>query len=316
MQTRSNGKQVVKAALTPVASDLPAQRKCLGLAAHSAAFACHKCNYAFKELPSNPFKQDFTNFDDDEWALRSNSTHRANAYKWKSASTSTEAKKLVKANGTRWSSLLRLSYFDPIRFAPIDVMHNCYLGVAKRMMLSAWRGEGGPVSSNEEPRITKQELNEMASSMEGLTLPYGYDIGALKREITAGDGFSNMKADEWRVFILALSPFLLSMRLNARLLVHWMLFVEANKYLGSACISLEEVDTMHTLLKQFLQEFKYVYQDQGLLTINSHNLLHIKNGILDYGPAMSHWLFNFERYNSDLKAFNVNKNKIKSEMFY
>ena len=38
------------------------------------------------------------------------------------------------AYGSRYSELLRLPYFDCIRFTIVDPMHNLFLGTAKRMM--------------------------------------------------------------------------------------------------------------------------------------------------------------------------------------
>ncbi|KAI7897806.1 uncharacterized protein BX663DRAFT_556362 [Cokeromyces recurvatus] len=117
---------------------------------------------------------------------------------------------------------------------------------------------------------------------------------------------SYLKAAEWKDWSVVTSAFLLSMRLKPQFYAHWMLFSEACRYLTSTSITLEEVETVHELLKKFLNQFGMVYGDNSLLTINMHNHLHIKEGLLDYGPAMSHWLFNFERYNSDLKGYNTN----------
>ena len=33
----------------------------------------------------------------------------------------------------RYSVLLNLTYFDPVRFTVVDVMHNVFLGTAKHM---------------------------------------------------------------------------------------------------------------------------------------------------------------------------------------
>ena len=40
--------------------------------------------------------------------------------------------------GTRYSCLIRLPYFDPIRMTPIDPMHNLFLGTAKHM-INVWK---------------------------------------------------------------------------------------------------------------------------------------------------------------------------------
>ena len=50
-----------------------------------------------------------------------------------------------------------------------------------------------------------------------------------------------------------------------------------------------------------------MYQDKFLITANFHNALHLKETILDYSASPSHWLFNFERYNQDIKGFRTNR---------
>ncbi|KAI7908068.1 uncharacterized protein BX663DRAFT_492868 [Cokeromyces recurvatus] len=174
-----------------------------------------------------------------------------------------------------------------------------------------WRDEVRSVAGGrreESLLITKSDLAEMSESAKSLILPFGYDGGnAVKRKITAGkDGFSHLTADEWRVWIIAMSPYLLPLRLNMQYYNHWMKFVEANRYIANTSITEEEIDYVHSLLKEFLSEFMEIYHDASYLSLNMHNHLHIKEGLLDYGPAMSHWLFNFERYNGDLKVINTN----------
>ncbi|KAI7900014.1 uncharacterized protein BX663DRAFT_172413 [Cokeromyces recurvatus] len=203
--------------------------------------------------------------------------------------------------------LLRLPYFDPIRFAPVDLMHNCFLGVAKRVMCTVWRDESRSVAGGREALITRSQLAEMSKASETLVLPLGYDGTSIIRKMNTGEnGFSNMTADEWRVWITAMSPYLLSMRLSTTYLNNWMYFVKAVRLLCMTSITYEELEEAHYFLQKFLNEFVSIYGDAGYLTINFHNLLHIKEGILDFGPAMTHWVFNFERYNRDLKNININ----------
>ncbi|KAI7898433.1 uncharacterized protein BX663DRAFT_443152, partial [Cokeromyces recurvatus] len=291
--------------------DLPAQRKCLGFTGHNSTRACHKCDKSFPSLPGNANRRDFRDFDDANWVGRSASTHRVNASKWLTLSTKDQRSEFERNTGTRWSTLLRLPYFDPIRFAPVDVMHNCFLGTAKRVLHMIWRDEVRSVAGGrreESLLITKSDLAEMSEFAKSLILPFGYDGGnAVKRKITVGkDGFSHLTADEWRVWIIAMSPYLLPLRLNMQYYNHWMKFVEANRYIANTSITEEEIDYVHSLLKEFLSEFMEIYHDASYLSLNMHNHLHIKEGLLDYGPAMSHWLFNFERYNGDLKVINTN----------
>ena len=65
------------------------------------------------------------------WERRTREEFVAAAEKYKNARTRKDATNLLKANGVRWSELLRLPYWDPTRFVVIDVMHNLFLNVVE-----------------------------------------------------------------------------------------------------------------------------------------------------------------------------------------
>ena len=48
---------------------------------------------------------------------------------------------ICKTNWVRWSELLRLPYFDPVRFATVDPMHCLFLGIAKWIVKRIWVDE-------------------------------------------------------------------------------------------------------------------------------------------------------------------------------
>ncbi|OAD79020.1 hypothetical protein PHYBLDRAFT_107213, partial [Phycomyces blakesleeanus NRRL 1555(-)] len=50
------------------------------------------------------------------------------------ALNNTEQTHLEKENGTQWSKLHLLFYFDLVHCTVIDPMHNLYLGTAKQMI--------------------------------------------------------------------------------------------------------------------------------------------------------------------------------------
>ena len=45
--------------------------------------------------------------------------------------TATDRTRMERKNGARYSELLRLRYFDVIRFHVVDPMHNLFLGIPK-----------------------------------------------------------------------------------------------------------------------------------------------------------------------------------------
>ena len=48
---------------------------------------------------------------------------------------------ICKQTGVRWSELLRLPYFDPVRFVTVDPMHCLFLGTAKWIVKRIWVDE-------------------------------------------------------------------------------------------------------------------------------------------------------------------------------
>ncbi|KAI8327520.1 hypothetical protein EDC96DRAFT_612712 [Choanephora cucurbitarum] len=82
-----------------------------------------------------------------------------------------------------------------------------------------------------------------------------------------------------------------------------MLLVKASKILLAPGLSLSELDQAQEYMKSFLVGFEAVYPNKFLVTANSHNALHLRETILDHSASPSHWLFNFERYNQDIKGF-------------
>ena len=97
----------------------------------------------------------------------------------------------------RWTELLRLPYMDPIRFAVVDPMHCLFLGVAKWIIKS--------IFVNQE-KLSMEQLRAAQNRMDHIELPS--DIGRIPNKIDCGEGFSNFTADQWRIFLQYMLPFL------------------------------------------------------------------------------------------------------------
>src|SRR5256884_6645207 len=93
----------------------------------------------------------------------------------------------LKQTGVRWSELLRLPYFDPIRFLTVDPMHCLFLGIAKWIVKRIWVDEGV---------LTPDNLKNIQRKMNQIQVPA--DLGRIPRKIDCGEGFSNFTADQWR----------------------------------------------------------------------------------------------------------------------
>ena len=71
-------------------------------------------------------------------SARNRDDHKKNAFKTLNASTESAKDSLELESGSRFTQLIYLPYYDCIRSAIIDPMHNLFLGSAKRIMQKQW----------------------------------------------------------------------------------------------------------------------------------------------------------------------------------
>lgn len=176
----------IRAALILVSCDIPAARKICG---HVLALvACHRCE---KKANYENKKHNFAGMDDmREWfKFRDAAEHRQNALGWRRCNSDAARKRFVKQTGIRWSELLRLTYFDPIRFITIDPMHCLFLGIAKWIVKKIWVDEGV---------LTPDVLKKVQKKMDEFKVPS--DLSQIPGKVDCGDSFSNFTADQWRIF--------------------------------------------------------------------------------------------------------------------
>ena len=60
-----------------------------------------------------------------------------------------------------------------------------------------------------------------------------------------------MKSDEWRTWVVVLSPFLLKQKLAGEHYTNWLRYVDAVKLVTGPSITVEDIDTAHLLMKNF-----------------------------------------------------------------
>lgn len=116
--------RLVRCALIAVICDLPAARKVGGFAAFSHEHFCSICHCTRKN-------NGYGDVDYTSWRRRTADECRAYAEQYQAAENEKERKSIFDSAGLRWSELLRLPYFDPVRFIVIDAMHNLFLGLVK-----------------------------------------------------------------------------------------------------------------------------------------------------------------------------------------
>ena len=108
---------------------------------HWPCYRCYKiasCNNEEEERPN------FSGFDDiNEWFIQRDLEElRREALAWHRCNSKEERNKHVSSNHVRWTELLRLPYFNPIRHCVIDPMHKLFLGIAHWIVKRLWIDRG------------------------------------------------------------------------------------------------------------------------------------------------------------------------------
>ncbi len=286
--------KIIRCALMSVNADIPATKKVCGFTWFNSFVPCHKCadSYPAKENQTN--QRCFgSNVDDRSWSPRDKHSNYQQALLWKNAETGPERKKIEQQYGVRWSELHRLGYFDVVRCTTVDVLHNLYLGTAKKMV-EHWK-------SASPKFLTAKDLIDMAKESKNLIVPPQFTPLGSKIEAN----FSGVKGDEYRSWVMAYSAILLKGRLVGQHMVNWMRFVKANHLLSAPSITISEIDEAHDLLNQFVKANVELY-GRDFITFNMHMHMHLRETIKDFGPVYSTWLYSFERTNGDIKKIDIN----------
>src|SRR5918995_4749439 len=177
-----NGKRI-RLAVICCSNDIPAARKLCGHI--SALTGCHRC---YKRANTGGRKPNFGGFEDmaDWFQERDLEEHRRNAEGWRLCKTNDERKQHVSDTHVRWSEMLRMPYFNPIRYLVIDPMHCLFLGITHWIVKRLWSNKIDLVLLEERAKI--------------INLPA--DLGQIPNKISTGEGFSGFTANQWKTFIL------------------------------------------------------------------------------------------------------------------
>ena len=213
--------------------------------------------------------------------------------------TKTGMRKAESTLGVRYSVLLSLPYFDPVRFTVVDVMHNLFLGTGK-YMFKIWLSM---------ELLTKESLQEMERRISSFTVPNS--LGRLPINISSNHG--GYTSSQWQSWITLYSPVVLKGLLPNAHYQCWLLFVRACSILSRRIIKDSEVATADLLLLNFCKKFELLYGKDNC-TPNLHMHLHIKDCLLDYGPSHALWCYSFERYNGMLGSYHTNRKSVESQI--
>lgn len=89
-----------------------------------------------------------------------NASHRQSVSQLTQCETKHQLSEKESSLGCRYSSLLKLPYFDPPKMLVIDPMHNLFLGVAKHIFKKGFIEEG--ILSNTDLVKIQERINKTA----------------------------------------------------------------------------------------------------------------------------------------------------------
>jgi hypothetical protein len=275
----------IRIAVICCTNDIPAARKLCGHI--SALVSCHRC---YKTANISGKKFNYGGFDDmTEWYVQKDpDEHRQNAELWRLCKSKRERKQHVSETHVRWSELLRLPYFNPIRFLVVDPMHNLFLGIAHWIVKRLWVDCG---------KLTKSHLKLMEMRAKKIQIPA--DLGRIPYKIATGEGFLGYTADQWKSFIMIYAiPIMWDLldEADRKILAN---FVRACTLLICRIIDNNALNEAHHRLYQVARLIEEHY-GQEKITPNIHLSLHIAECCKDYGPLYSFWCYSFERMNGVL----------------
>ncbi|XP_061190105.1 uncharacterized protein LOC133197961 [Saccostrea echinata] len=283
-------------ALLCVGCDVPASRKLCGFLGHSATLGCNKCMKRFEGVIG---QKNYGGFNVREWVERDKDSHMNMVKEIMKSKTKTKKEELEKKYGVRYSVLLELEYFDPIRMTIIDPMHNLFLGTAKRMM-TLWK---------DKKVLLPDHFEKIQEKISGVYCPS--DIGKLPKKFASSYGSFN--ADQWKNWTIMFSVYALKDLLPNDHFDYWRKFVLACKFLCSRSLTKNHVKVAHLLLISFCESVERAFGDE-VITPNIHLHAHLDKCLYDFGPVYAFWLFSFERENGILGAFPTNNRFVELQL--
>lgn len=160
--------------------------------------------------------------------------------------------------GCRYSVLLKLPYFDPIRMSIIDPMHNLYLGTAKRIINYIWLETG---------LLTKKDLSVVQDRVNSVCVPP--TVGRIPLKIASS--FAGFTANQFQNWTNIFSLMVLHDLLPTDDFECWRHFVLASRLLTQMHLSLNDIQLADALLLQFCRRIERMY-GRSVVTPNNQSI--------------------------------------------
>lgn len=181
---------------------------------------------------------------------------------------------------------------DIIKSFPLDYMHLVCLGVMKRLLLFWVKGNMGVRMTNVDIVIVNNELKRFRKVI------CSQDFSRLPRSLVELDRW---KACELRQFLLYSGPLVLINRLKHSQYLHFLTLHCAIRILCTPNLCKKYNAYAKNLLHYFVNNYRNLYGIE-YVTHNVHNLIHLADDVLTYGPLDNFSAFKFENYMSKIKT--------------
>ena len=274
----------LRAALLCVTSDLPALRKITQFLGHKADLGCSKCMFRGEREPGTAGASGrMSYFTSGNFQERSHNEVVEQGREYQSATTKSRAANIAQKNGVRFSVLLKLPYFDIVRFSVTDPMHTFLLGMVRRETELNIR------------YLSSTQRVEFIRRVKNVKIPY--DVGRLPSNIfDSGDELNGITADQWKTYIITYARPCLYKLLTGRPYKCLVLLSEIITLMVSPVFDDEMLLTLYRLLHEHHHLFCSIY-GKWSMTVNYHMSLHLPDMVSDIGPPQSFWCFGYERLN-------------------
>lgn len=187
------------------------------------------------------------------------------------------------------TKLVQLPEFNLVSGFVVDNLHCIDLGVS-RQFGHLWFDS----SNHQEPWYIGNKIPMIDDRLSHVCPPN--EVTRLPRSVLQR---AYWKGSEWHWWLLLYSPVVLFGILPQRFYLHFLLLVEAVFLLTNSSISRRDVNRAHTCLSQFVYRFEELYGRQHL-TYNIHQLLHLTNTVVGWGPLSCYSSYIFEGFNGTL----------------
>lgn len=259
----------IKVNIKAIICDAPAKAFVTCVKSHTGYFGCTKC------IQEGKFLENRVTFPELDSALR----------------TDLSFKNRIHSEHHKSTSILESLGIGMVTQVPLDYMHLVCIGVTKRL-IQFW------VKGAIDIRMTKDKLDIASKHLLSLRVHISDDFARKPRSL---EDIDRWKATELRQFLLYTGPIILKDILQKDNYLHFLSLSVAIRILADRHLHLKQNYCARSLLYWFVQNY-YVLYGKKFLTYNVHNLLHLCDDVLKFGPLDQFSAFKFEDYMQKLKG--------------